>query len=178
MKKEINLTLGRKKESTLSKRVLLGASVLFSVVVIISIGILSYRLVLSTKLSSLSNNEETLIIQLNSLREQRDKMLTIKERLEESQRIIGKRLNITSKFDELATIIPQKATLETFTGTDEEIELQVESDSLDSLGELINEKISTLTTDKKRGIKKIEMKNFMLNPTTKVYSVIFGITYN
>lgn len=177
MKREINLSLGRIKNNTLAKRILLGSSILFSIAILISIGILSYRLYLSNNLSGLTNDEENFTSQINSMREQRDKLTIIEGRLEEAQRIISRRLNITAKFDEVADIIPPQASLETFTGIEEEVEVKVESESLGALGQLINDKITTLANDKKRGIKKIEMKNFLLNPTTKVYSVTFGVTY-
>lgn len=177
MKKEINLSIGQRKDNTLSRRIVLGSSIVFSVVVFITLGILSYRLFLTNQLSNLASEEESLQGQLNAIKEQRDKFVIVKERLGEAKRILARRLDITGKYDDVAGIVPAQASLETFNGDEEEVELRVESENLESLSQLINEKITTLAEDKKKGVQKIEMKSFLLNPVTKNYSVVFGVTY-
>lgn len=177
MKREINLSLGPRKDNTLAKRITLYSSIIFSIVVCITLGILSYRLFLSNQLSNLTGDEEVLQAQLNSIKEQRDKFVVVKERLGEAKRILGRRLNITGKFDNVEALIPSQASLETFNGTEEEVELRVESENLGSLSQLINEKIAELANDKKQGVQKIEMKSFLLNPITKKYTVVFSVTY-
>lgn len=177
MRNEINLSLGRKKESPFQKRLLIGTSILFIFVFIVSLGILSYRLYLGIGLSKLSDKEESFAAQISAVKESRDKLAIVKERLGGAQKILSKRQNITNKFDEAQVLIPSGATLETFTGEKNEVEISVESASLDKLTQLINEKISTLATDKKNGVKKIEMKSFTLNPNSKIYSVVFNVVY-
>lgn len=177
MKKEINLTIDRQKKNSFSKRLLLGSVIIFSVAVVITLGILSYRLYLTNQLSGLTNDEDTLLSQLNTIREKRDKFVVIKERLTEAKRILGRRLDITSKLSDAEQIVPPQASLETFDGTEDEVELRIESENLSSLSQLINEKITTLASDKKKGVQKIEMKSFLLNPVSKKYTVVFGVTY-
>jgi len=176
MKKEINLTLGRKADNKLVRRLLMGSSIAFSIVVIITIGILAFRLFLSTQLANATSDEEVLIAQLDAVREQRDKLVITKERLVDAQKIISRRQDITSKFGMVENIVPSQASLETFSGTEEEVEVRIESESLEALSELINERIATLANEQK-GVQKIEMKSFILNPLTKIYTVVFAVTY-
>jgi hypothetical protein len=55
--------------------------------------------------------------------------------------------------------------------------MTVESDNLASLNDLMEQKILELSKDKKKGIKKIDIESFGLNPKTLTYQAVFKVDF-
>jgi len=94
------------------------------------------------------------------------------------QKILSKRSPVVARLDSISGVIPFDSEVGAINGTDTEMQVTLESESLSSLNDLIESKIAQLASDKKRGIKKIDMRSFGLNPKTLRYGLTFGITFN
>ena len=177
MRKGINLTSEQKKANGLLRSVFYGSSAFFVVAVIIAIVLIAYRLFLSVSLSETVKKEEEVNAQLLQLQTKKDKFLETHSRLKDIRKILSKRSTITLKVADLTQVVPEDASILSINGSDEEISLSVQSENLESLNDLIEQKINQVASDKKKGIKKIEMNSFRLNPKTLLYKVDFGVTF-
>ena len=177
MRKGINLTSKQKKANGLLRSVFYGSSAFFVVAVIIAIVLIAYRLFLSVSLSETVKKEEEVNAQLLQLQTKKDKFLETHSRLKDIRKILSKRSTITLKVADLTQVVPEDASILSINGSDEEISLSVQSENLESLNDLIEQKINQVASDKKKGIKKIEMNSFRLNPKTLLYKVDFAVTF-
>lgn len=177
MRKGINLTSEQRKANGVLRSIFYVSSAFFAVTVIIAIVLIAYRLFISISLSDVTKKEEGINAQLLQLQTKKDKFLETHLRLKNIRSILSKRSIITLKVTELTQIVPEGASILSINGSDEEISLSVQSDSLETLNNLIEQKVNQIASDKKKGIKKIEMKSFRLNPKTLLYQVDFGVTF-
>ena len=177
MRKGINLTSEQKKANGLLKRIFYASSAFFVITVIVAIVLIAYRLFLSVALSEVTKKEEATSAQIMQFQTKRDKFLETRSRLKDIRKILSKRSTITLKIADLTQIVPEDASLVSINGSNDEISLSVSSSSLTTLNDLIEQKVIQAASDKKRGIKKIEMKSFRLNPKTLLYQVDFDVTF-
>lgn len=177
MRKGINLTSAQKKTNGVLKRIFYVSAAFFAVTVIIAIVLIAYRLFISISLSEATKKEQGINASLLQLQTKKDKFLETRLRLKDIRKILAKRSSITLKVADLTQIVPEDASILSINGSDEEISLSVESSSLETLNDLIEQKVNQIDSDKKKGIKKIEMKSFRLNPKTLLYQVDFDITF-
>ncbi len=177
MKKGINLTLGRKRVDSALRKVFVASIGLFFVTVVVSLGLLTYSLILKSSFDSLDQKEQQLNGELLGLTEKNDKFTETKSRIGEIKKILTFRAPIITRMDILSETIPPDAEVNSITGNDIDMELNLESDSLSSLNDLVEQKIAQIASDKKKRIKKAEMKSFGLNPKTLKYNIALGITF-
>jgi hypothetical protein len=177
MRKGINLTSEQKKANGVLKSIFYVSTAFFAVTVIVAIVLIAYRLFLSISLSDVTKKEEGVNAQLLQLQTKKDKFLETHSRLKDIKNILSKRSTITLKVSDLAQVVSNDASILSINGSDKEISLGVESGSLETLNDLIEQKVNQVASDKKKGVKKIEMKSFRLNPKTLLYQVDFAVTF-
>lgn len=177
MRKGINLTSEQKKTNGVLRSIFYVSTAFFAVTVIIAIVLIAYRLFLSMSLSDVNKKEEGINAQLLQLQTKKDKFVETHLRLKDIQNILSKRSTITLKVSDLAQVVSGDASILSINGSDQEISLGVESGSLETLNDLIEQKVNQVASDKKKGVKKIEMKSFRLNPKTLLYQVDFSVTF-
>lgn len=177
MRKSINLALGRKQVDTLLKKIFYATVAAFFVCVVLSLSLIVYRLVLKGSFDALEAREQQLNQQLLEQVDKRDKIVETKTRLTEIKKIIASRSPVTARIGTVSEMIPAESLVTGITGADKRIEISLESENLASLNDLLELKIQELTQDKKRGIKKIEMLSFGLNPKTLRYGISVGIEF-
>ncbi len=178
MKKGINLALGKKSVDNALRKIFIASVAVFCFTVVISFSLIVYRLILKNNFEALDQKEQGLNAQIISMQEKRDKIIETKSRLDDIRKILSKRLPMNTRIGLLSDVIPEDASVNSINGTDVDMKLSLESDNLSTLNELVEQKITALARDKKRGIKKIEMQSFGLNPKTHKYSITFGITFS
>lgn len=178
MKQNINLSLGRKKVDHALQKIFILSAAFFIVSVLISIGLIMYGLVLKTSYAALEQKEANVDTQLLSLQEKKIKLTEVKSRLADIKKIIAKRSPTTSRIGLVSGVLPPEATINSLSGSSHTVDINLESDSLASLNELIESKITEFARSKKGGIKKVEMNGFALNARTLNYSVTLSIEYN
>lgn len=177
MKKGINLALGRKRVSYAFKKLFYVTVGLFCVSVTVSLGLLAYQLFLKSSYDSLDQKEQLLNSQLLANQDKKDKLIETKTRLGDIRSVISKRSPINARLDTIYSVIPPASQIRGVTGSDEDLEFSLESEDLLSLNELIEQKLTDLAVDKKKGIQKVEMKSFGLNPKTLRYFITVGVTF-
>lgn len=177
MKKSINLALGKKSVDTLLRKVFFATVAAFIISVVLSLGLIAYRLILKSSFDTLEAREQQINNQLLAQVEKRDKLLETKTRLAEVKKVISSRAPVTARIATLSEFVPFSSDVIGISGTDSDIQMTLESEDLASLGELIELKVAEITQDKKKGIKKIEMRSFGLNPNTLRYSITLGIDF-
>jgi Tfp pilus assembly protein PilN len=178
MKKGINLTLGRKRVDSALRKMFYTTIVIFFLTVIVSIGLIIYRLILRSSFDALDTKEQKLNEQLLSMQDKRDKFIETKSRLTDIKQILTKRSPITIRVDTVSQVVPADSQVNGLSGDKDELHITLESENLSSLNDLFEQKMEALAMDKKKGIKKIELQAFSLNPKTLMYSTTFGVTFN
>lgn len=178
MKKGINLAASRKRVDSIFRKVFVASVAFFIVVVVISLGLIIYRLVLKSWYDALDQKEQQLNQQLLTLVDKKDKFTETKSRISDIKRIIINRAPVTARIETLTSAVPTDASINALSGDDEKMSLSLESENLISLNDLVEQKLIEIADDKKRGIKKVDMKSFGLNPKTLKYSVSFEVTFN
>lgn len=177
MKKGINLAFGTKKVDKVFRKAFVVSVIFFVVVVVVSISLIVYRLILKSTFDNLEVQEQQLNQQLLALVEKRDKFLEIKTRLKDIQNIINRRSPTTVRIDTVTGFIPTTATIDTLSGDEETISVSIESDDLASLNDLVQQKLIEVSEDRQKGIKKIDMSSFGLNPKSLLYEASFIISF-
>ncbi len=177
MKKGINLSLGRKRVDTLLRKVFVGSVAVFCLVFVVAIVLIAYRLILKTTFDGLDLKEQELNSQLLALTDKRDKLLETKSRITEIKKVLSSRAPVTTRMQTISEVVPIGASVNGLSGADDEMEISLESENLSSLNELIEQKITEIAQDQKKGIKKVELRSFGLNPKTSLYLVALGITF-
>lgn len=177
MKQSINLTLGRKRVNYAFRKIYYVTVGLFCISVVVSLGLLAYQLILKSSYDSLDQKEQQLNSQLLANQEKKDKLLETKSRLGDIRNVLSKRSAINAKLETVYSVIPATSQIKGVTGSEEDLQFSLESEDLVSLNELIEQKLTTLAQDKKRGIQKVEMKSFGLNPKTLRYHITLGVTF-
>lgn len=178
MKKSINLSLGPKRTDAAYKKLFAFSFVFFIVTAVLSLTLIGYRLFLGSQYSSLERKEQQLNSQLLALVDRKDKLLETKSRLSDIKKIISTRAPIVQRIDTISEVLPATSQVNAISGTDADLEITLESENLSSLNLLVEQKIEEITLDSKKGIKKIEMRSFNLNPQTLRYVISFGIQFN
>ena len=178
MKKGINLALGRKRVDNALKKVFYVTVTIFALTVVVSIILIAYRLLLKSSFDTLDQKEQQLNSQLLSMQDKRDKLIETKSRLADIKQIISKRSPITARIDTVTQVMPVDAQINGLSGDKDAFQITLESENLSSLNDLLEQKMAQLGLDKKKGIKKIEMSNFGLNPKTLLYTITFNVTFN
>lgn len=178
MKKSINLSHGRKRVATYFRQIFYISVGLFCLVVLITIGLTGYKLVQRNVYSNLEITDREHDAVLTSLKVKREKYIETQKRLVDIQTVIAKRPPTTVRLATISEILPGDATVDTIAGTEEEMDITINSESLSSLSVLLDERIDQVAGDKKKGVKKVEMKSFGLNPKTLLYSVSLRVTFN
>lgn len=177
MRKSINLSLGQKRVDTVLRKIYIGTIISFCVVVAVSLGLIGYRLVLKGSYEALDSREQQLNSQLLTMVEKRDKMLEIKSRLNEVKKIVSTRSPTTKRLETVSSIVPSDSEVKGVSGNEDTIDISLESESIASLNDLIELKIEELTSDRGKGVKKVQMHSFGLNPRTHKYTVSLGIEF-
>lgn len=177
MKDSINLVSKKKIPNAFHKRFFVGAVIFFSIVFLISAGLIGYTLILSSKLSEVKSEETNLIVEVNQDPEKKVQFLTVRERLSEIQKVINKRKNINTKIDTVSEFLPFDVSLNLVEGDDETISLRVAASDLSSLDSLIEEKINEYVVKQGKGVKRVEMTTFNLNRDTLQYEANFTIEF-
>lgn len=150
---------------------------IFCVSVVVSLSLIVFRLVLKNSFDSLDRQEQQLNSQLLSQQDKKDKLLETKSRIIEIKNVLAKRSPMTARIDAIALVVPPDSQIDALNGGDSDMQLTLESESLASLNDLIEKKATEVASDKKRGIKKIEMRSFGLSPKTHKYTISIGITF-
>ncbi len=177
MKKGINLSLGRKRVDGALHKFFVASVSIFLITVVVSIGLIIYRLVLKTSFDSLDQKEQEINSQLLTMTEKNDKLIETKSRIADIRKILINRSPITTRMNIISEVIPQGAQVNGITGDEISMKLNLESENLNTLNDLIEQKIAEVASDKKRRIKRAEMSSFGLNPKTLKYSIDLGITF-
>ena len=178
MKQGINLSLGRKRVDYALRKLYYAAVSAFVLCVMISLLLIAYRLILKGSYDELTRKDEAANATLLRMQEKKDKFIETKSRLTDVRSIINKRSPLTVRVSTVSGVVPGDSTITSLNGTDSDIELSLESENLVSLNDLLEQKIEELAADKKRSIKKIEMRSFGLNPKTLRYVMSFAVTFN
>lgn len=177
MKSSINLSLAKRQNDIFYKRILYIVAGIFLLTVIVSIGLLIFRIFLNSSFQKLSAQEQDLNQQLKNLLPKKEKFRETEKRLGDIRKVISTRSQITNQVNTLSSIISDDLSLSGINGTENVIQMSVVSDNLSNLNDLVQNKAISLAQDKKKGVQKIEMDSFTLNPKTHQYTVVFGVTF-
>lgn len=177
MKNSINLVSKRRRPSALHKRFYIFSLVFFSISFLISAGLIAYNFLLAGQVADLKRDEALLVAAVNTDPEKKIKYLTLKERLTEVQKVINKRKDINSRIVTVAETLPQDVGISVVEGTDESISITVTASDLISLNNLIEERIEEYAADRGRGVKRIEMTRFDLDPESLQYEATFKLEF-
>lgn len=177
MKKSINLSLGKKRVDNALRKVFIISAGVFILLVVVSIGLIIYRLVLKNTFDSLDAKERGIDQELLTLQLKKTKLLETKQRIGDINRIITKRAPTAVRINSMSQFVPEDVEVESLNGTDKEIVISLESENLDSLNQLLEEKVAQLALDKGKGISTVNMQRFGLNPKTLKYSVSFSVKF-
>lgn len=177
MKNSINLVSKKRRPSALHKRFYLISLIFFSIVFLSSAGLISYNYLLSGQLEGLKGEEADLVSSINSNPEKKIKFLTLKERLSEIQKVINKRKNINSRIVSVTDVLPQNVGISEVEGTDESISISVTAQDLASLDNLMQQRIEQYVEERGRGVKRIEMRSFSLDPESLQYEATFKLEF-
>lgn len=178
MKTSINLATKKRAPSVLHQKVFVGSVIFFSTVFVLSAGVIGYRFYLSNQISVLKSEEARLIGQVNSNPEKKIKFLTVRDRISLIQKVINTREDINSKISEVTTILPANIDVGQVKGESEKISFRVDSDSLESLNLLIENKIEEYVAANSKTVKRIEMNSFKLNNSSLKYEANFTVEFN
>lgn len=178
MKKGINLAFGTKKVDKVFQKAFAVSVVFFVAVVVVSIGLIGYRLILKSTFDNLEAQEQQLNQQVLALVEKRDKYLETKSRLKDIQNIINRRSPTTVRIDTVTGFIPTTAIIDALSGDEDAITISIASDDLASLNDLIEQKLIEVSEDRQKGIKKVDMSSFGLNPRSLLYEASFTVSFN
>jgi len=177
MKDSINLVSKRRKPNAFHKRFFIASIIFFSLMFLISAGLIAYRFTLIAKLNSLKDEEQVLTARVNLNPEKKVKFLTVRERLSEIQKVLNQRKNINAKIESLSETLPFDVGVNLIEGDESKIRLRVEAADLASLNTLIEQKIEEYAQERNRGIKRIEMNRFGLNSSSLLYEATFTIEF-
>lgn len=178
MKKGINLATRRKRVETLFRKAFVASVALFIAVVVISLGLIIYRLILKNSYDNLDKKELQLNQELLSIVDKKDKFIETKSRISDVRKLLIERAPVTERIETVSSVVPIDSTVGSLSGDDTLMQLSLESENLASLNELVEQKLIEIAKDKKKEIKKVEMKSFGLNPKSLKYSVTFSVTFN
>lgn len=177
MKSSINLVSKRTRPSVFHKRFLIVSVTLFSIVFLVSAGLIAYRLLLQTQLSDLKSEEASLIAVVNQNPEKKVKFLTIRERLAEIQSIISERKNLNTRIASVGNTLPVDVEVSLIEGDETTVKVRVTADDLVSLNNLIEQRIEEYATEQNKIVKRIEMTSFNVNSSSLQYEANFTIEF-
>ncbi len=177
MKNSINLVSKRRRPGKFHRRLFIVSVIFFSIAFLISAGLIGYSLILGGQLEVLKSDETKLIAAVNLDPEKKVKFLTVKERLSEIQKILNERKNLNNRINTVSAVLPQDLGISLIESDEQQIKLRVTAPDLVSLNNLIEEKIESYATEQNRGVKRIEMTSFGLNPNTLLYEATFSIEF-
>lgn len=177
MKNSINLVSKRRRPNVFHKRFLIVSLTLFSIVFLISVGLIVYRLLLQSQLSGLESEEASLISVVNENPEKKVKFLTLRERLSEIQNILRERKNLNIRIASVESVLPVDVGVRLIEGDETTVKFRVAAQDLVSLNNLIEQRIEEYATEQNKVIKRIEMTSFNLNPSTLQYEANFTIEF-
>lgn len=178
MKKGINLALAQRRVDNVFRKAFLVSVALFFAVVVISLGLIIYRLILKSTFDSLDAKEQQLNQQLLAVVEKRDKFIETKSRLIDVKKILSGRSQTIEKIDTITNFLPTDASVNSLSGDQDEMQVSLESENLASLNELVEQKLIEVAADRQKGIRKVDMKTFGLNARSLKYQASFTITFN
>lgn len=177
MKSGINLISTSQKKTFHGKRLVYASVGTFLLVFFAAVSLISYRLFLNAKLSSLTDEETTLVQQINALQEKKVKILIIHDRLASIQKLLKSRNNVNNKISIVKNVIPDDVTISALDGNPDDVTVSVESENLQSLNDLIEDKVMQIQKTNKKAIKRIEMKSFRLVAERLTYSATFLVEF-
>lgn len=177
MKASINLVSKKRRPSEFHKRFFVASVIFFSIVFFISAGLIGYRLFLQAQLGNLKDSETELITQVNQNPEKKVKFLTVRERLSEIQNIITKRKNLNNRIESVSEALPVDVGVSLIEGDEESVKVRVTAEDLVSLNDLIEQRIEAYAVEKKKEVKRVELRSFNLNPTTLLYEANLTIEF-
>lgn len=177
MKTSINLVSKKRRPSEFHRRFFLGSVAFFSIAFLISSGLIAYRLVLQIQLDELKSEETQLISSVNSNPEKKVKFLTVRERLSEIQNIINARQNLNTRIESVSSTLPADVGISLIESEEETVKVRVTATDLVSLDALIDQRIEQYAAERNRGVKRVELTSFDLNPETLLYEANFVIEF-
>lgn len=177
MKSSINLVSKRVRPSQFHKRLFAISLVIFSVVFLFSVGLIGFKLFLENQLAQLKSQEASLIAAVNQDPEKKIKFLTVRERLSEIQKIINTRKNLNNRIESVGSILPPDVGIGLVEGDEDKVRLRVQAEDLVSLNNLIEQRVQEYALERNRGVKRIEMTSFKLNPSSLLYEADFIIEF-
>lgn len=177
MKTSINLVSKKRRPSEFHRRFFLASIIFFSVVFILSAGLVGYRLVLQIQMEELTAEEAQLTSDVNSDPEKKVKFLTVRERLSEIQDIMKKRQNLNTRVESVAQTLPADVGVRLIESDKNIVKVRVSASDLVSLDNLIDQRIEEYASERNRGVKRVELTGFNLNPETLLYEASFTIEF-
>lgn len=177
MKTSINLVSKKRRPSEFHRRFFLASIIFFSVVFILSAGLVGYRLVLQIQMEELTAEEAQLTSDVNSDPEKKVKFLTVRERLSEIQDIMKKRQNLNTRVESVAQTLPADVGVRLIESDKNIVKVRVSASDLVSLDNLIDQRIEEYASERNRGVKRVELTGFNLNPKTLLYEASFTIEF-
>lgn len=177
MKTSINLVSKKRRPSEFHRRFFLASIIFFSVVFISSAGLVGYRLVLQIQMEELTAEEAQLTSDVNSDPEKKVKFLTVRERLSEIQDIMNKRQNLNTRVESVAQTLPADVGVRLIESDENIVKVRVSASDLVSLDNLIDQRIEEYASERNRGVKRVELTGFSLNPENLLYEASFTIEF-
>lgn len=177
MKSDINFISSSQKGNIFNKSFFLGSLGLFSLIFLIAVSIIIYRITLNVKFSNLDTEYNNKTAQINTVKDRKVKLAIIHDRLADAVKIKSKRPDINSRVVAVQNIIPNGVSLQAIETKANKILFSVSSTSLSNLNLLIEQKILSIKKVNKNPIKRIQMDSFGLNAEKLVYTAAFTIEF-
>lgn len=177
MKSKINLFRKKDLQKT-DPRMLYGAVGIFVVVFVLSLGTLLYYQSLKNNLTSLDAQEVQLRQEINtSYAQKKADMLVLKDRLQNIQRILAGRSDMTTKVTTILRSLPQGLSIDGISSKPNQVTMQFSSDSLFEINSLLEEDILEFPQTQAGGLRKIDLGSFGVDKKTSKYKFSLVFTF-
>lgn len=158
MKTEVNLITPRKKQTKKAIRLASLVSVfVFAFFFITGVLILSFVIFLKGSLGEISSREDDIKAKINSLSSQKERILLIKDRLSNIQKVLGSRKKLSDKIEEVFRVVPKSFSVDSINASESLMSFRFSSPDLLLINNFLEEDLKNFSP---KGIKRIDIKSF------------------
>ncbi len=177
MKDDINL-LGTHEKKPVKKQnyFLIISAGFFGLMFLISIFVLALSFIEKNRLSDVNTSVNNLQAKIDVLSSEKNKLLTIENRLGSIKRIMSSRKPIDTKMQAIVSFIPASFNVNEFSASDIKLSITMTSSSLADFDNFLEVKIPQLTKNKALGINHIDMSSFSTDESLYSMTATFYFT--
>lgn len=161
MKNDINLIdVGARPKTGKQDVVLLSTICMFTLVFVVTVLVLFYSFLQKSHLSQVNTTVNSLQAKMSILSSEKNKILTVSNRLGSIKNIISSRHALDSKMQAIISFIPSNFSVKNFTASDKQVSMVLSSTSLADFDNLLEVRIPQITKNKALGIDHVDIGSF------------------